>query len=451
MADTKTNNTKISIKVFVDKLKKRVVYAEADYTFVDILFSFMTLPLGTIVRLLGKHDDTKLDPLGSLKNLYRSLNDLPESYFATEDCKYMLLNPRSLAYHQCRKLQLRIDDTEPMTMRHFECRHIKIMRYINGLCKDFDSEYCIFCGRWLELIVLSGDTDDCVGGGGFVSDIANFIITDDLCVEPSSSATSIRLLKDLGITDMNHLEETRLEMSSYQMLYFLKLALSIDCPFTYLVFSKIKSSPKLAISGQDITLNQYCHLMNKKVSASSKMILEVSLQKSTGKLLFAEANEDFVDFLFGILSIPLGTVVGTLMNGASSISCIDNIFKSISSMSVGRYIKSQDIKDMLLKPHFGQHYSSKNQVFPLSCAVRDSDTKHKDPSVDGGFMKQYGLFMITDDLTITPSSLVSTVNILKKLDVLLEDIEKREVSVGLEEVSRINLNMSTFYAYFHWR
>ncbi|KAF5789098.1 hypothetical protein HanRHA438_Chr09g0377921 [Helianthus annuus] len=136
------------------------------------------------------------------------------------------------------------------------------------------------------------------------------------------------------------------------MLTFLKMALLNYCPFTYLIFHRILPFRSV----------KQCDLIQKVVSATSKMHLEVSLQKSTGKVLFAEAEEDFVDFLFGILSIPLGTVVGTLMNGASSISCLDNIFKSISNMSVGRYLKSQDVKDMLLKPHFGQPFSSKNQV-----------------------------------------------------------------------------------------
>ncbi|KAJ0751890.1 hypothetical protein HanPI659440_Chr09g0317981 [Helianthus annuus] len=44
---------------------------------------------------------------------------------------------------------------------------------------------------------------------------------------------------------------------------------------------------------------------------------------------------------------------------------MDNIFKSISNMGVGRCLKCQDIKDMLLKPHFGQQYSLKHQLFPI--------------------------------------------------------------------------------------
>jgi hypothetical protein len=44
----------VELKVFVDKEKSRVVFAESGKEFVDVLFSFLTLPLGTIVRLLDK-------------------------------------------------------------------------------------------------------------------------------------------------------------------------------------------------------------------------------------------------------------------------------------------------------------------------------------------------------------------------------------------------------------
>ncbi|XP_076935935.1 uncharacterized protein LOC143602837, partial [Bidens hawaiensis] len=148
--------------------------------------------------------------------------------------------------------------------------------------------------------------------------------------------------------------------------------------------------------------------MNKETFTSSKMLLDVSLQKSTGKLLFAEVEEDFVDFVFGFLSIPLGTVIGTLMNGASSIGCMDNILKSILNMSVGRYLKSQVIKDMLLKPHFGQEYSSLNQLFPVK-----------------------------DDLVIAPSSSHMAMNNMHKLNVSFDDVEKYEISIGLEEGLRM--------------
>jgi hypothetical protein len=47
---------KVSIRVLVEKGKNKVVYAEAGKDFVDVLFSFLTLPLGTIARLVAKED-----------------------------------------------------------------------------------------------------------------------------------------------------------------------------------------------------------------------------------------------------------------------------------------------------------------------------------------------------------------------------------------------------------
>ncbi|XP_027905987.1 involucrin-like [Vigna unguiculata] len=42
---------KISLKYWVDDKKERVIVAEASGELVDVLFSFLTLPLGTIIRL----------------------------------------------------------------------------------------------------------------------------------------------------------------------------------------------------------------------------------------------------------------------------------------------------------------------------------------------------------------------------------------------------------------
>ncbi|KAF5789099.1 hypothetical protein HanXRQr2_Chr09g0366861 [Helianthus annuus] len=214
MADTKTIEAKISIKVIVDKAKKRVVYVEADHSFVDILFSFMTLPMGTIVRLLEKHDDKKFEALGSLNNLYQSLKDFPDCYLSSEECKRMLLNPRSLSYDHCRNLQLQIDDTEPT--QNYVCRYLFCQCYRKFMSANIlgirNGAKCSRCNSEMALEPVYWCSNDSVDndGGVFVSDIATFIVTDDLCVEPYTSAITIRLLTDFGITDMNHLEERNL-------------------------------------------------------------------------------------------------------------------------------------------------------------------------------------------------------------------------------------------------
>lgn len=44
----------ISLKALVDKGSNKVIFVEADNDFVDVLFSFLTIPMGTIVKLASK-------------------------------------------------------------------------------------------------------------------------------------------------------------------------------------------------------------------------------------------------------------------------------------------------------------------------------------------------------------------------------------------------------------
>ncbi|KAJ0705937.1 hypothetical protein HanLR1_Chr09g0301091 [Helianthus annuus] len=215
MAAIEENEAKISVIVIVDKVNKRVVYAEADYTFVDILFSFMTLPLGTIVRILGKVDDKKFEGLGSLNNLYQSLKDFPDCYLSSAKCKPILLNPMSLSYYHCGKLKLKIDDTQPLN--YFGCTQDSMC--IPSLTSNIE--------RYHRFRVAG-----CV----FVSDIATIIISDNLCVEPYTSESGIRLLTDCGITDTSYLEERKLDMCSNEVIVFLHMMCLSVLRFYILIF-----------------------------------------------------------------------------------------------------------------------------------------------------------------------------------------------------------------------
>jgi hypothetical protein len=98
----------IAVKLFIDKEKQRVLFAESDKDFVDVLFSFLTLPLGTIVRLLGKQSG-----LGCLDEVYKSVDSLSIEHFQTKACKTMLLEPLNAAASQCDRLKLKVDNANP--------------------------------------------------------------------------------------------------------------------------------------------------------------------------------------------------------------------------------------------------------------------------------------------------------------------------------------------------
>ncbi|XP_020259781.1 uncharacterized protein LOC109836327 [Asparagus officinalis] len=97
------NNKKISLKLLVDKQLSRVVMAESDKDFFDILLSFLTMPMGSVVKLVGKDSS-----LGCIGNLYKSVEGLDSQHFQTEACKAMLLNPLNAAGLRCEDLAVNV-------------------------------------------------------------------------------------------------------------------------------------------------------------------------------------------------------------------------------------------------------------------------------------------------------------------------------------------------------
>jgi len=220
------------------------------------------------------------------------------------------------------------------------------------------------------------------------------------------------------------------------MVILVRAALLTKYPLTYMVFHNIHPSgglvnPKLGTSIQHLTGNE-------EDTKSKKMTLRITWQKSTSKFLFAEANEDSLDFLFGFLEIPLGTLVGKLMNGNTPFECFNNLFASISNMSVGECIKTQDLKDMLIQPQLVLKYVSENQIFPLNdpksfeCTYLGwPERTLRDPRVNGNFLKAATKFILTDDLVTTPLSSISGISMLTKLKVPLNDVEQQAVCIGI--------------------
>jgi hypothetical protein len=56
MASTQTE-VYVPLKLVVDEKSNQVIFAEAGKDFVDVLFSFLTFPLGTITRLIQKESN----------------------------------------------------------------------------------------------------------------------------------------------------------------------------------------------------------------------------------------------------------------------------------------------------------------------------------------------------------------------------------------------------------
>ncbi|KAL8478268.1 hypothetical protein ACS0TY_030242 [Phlomoides rotata] len=124
-------------------------------------------------------------------------------------------------------------------------------------------------------------------------------------------------------------------------------------------FSELRSDQKqtkFATIKSDAGISLHKFEKAAKKFDSKKMILKVMFQKSSKKLLFAEAEEDFVEFLFSLLIIPLG-IVEWLLGSNTCLNNIDNLYRSIADLIGKKYLKGANAKDSLIKPWVNSVYS----------------------------------------------------------------------------------------------
>ncbi|KDO67762.1 hypothetical protein CISIN_1g042483mg [Citrus sinensis] len=82
--------SKVRLKLLIDKKGCKVLFAEAGKDFVEFLFYLLSLPAGTIVKLLREKY-----MVGCLSSLYQSIETLSETSMQQNRHKNSVLNPRS--------------------------------------------------------------------------------------------------------------------------------------------------------------------------------------------------------------------------------------------------------------------------------------------------------------------------------------------------------------------
>jgi hypothetical protein len=80
--------------------------------------------------------------------------------------------------------------------------------------------------------------------------------------------------------------------------------------------------------------------------------LKLVIHRKTQRVLFAEADKEFVDFLFTIFTLPVGTVTRLLKedgSGRGMVGCLPSLYQSIENLS-SNYIQPNIDKLVLLQP-----------------------------------------------------------------------------------------------------
>ncbi|KAF7845418.1 uncharacterized protein G2W53_002323 [Senna tora] len=429
------------MRLYVDKERNRVVVGEASADFVDILFSFLTLPLGTIIRLFSNQLH-----IGCINNLYRSLQELDTQVFWNELCHQMLLHPRNPCESLCEKLRFNVDDTEPT--KYFMCescggggRDLLLSTFAGLKCS---------CGKLMnkEMKLQEGDDpkEDKTRNGVFVEASTTYLIFDDLKVLQNSATNCAHQLVQLGYTSFDKLTLISPTLGFNQILELLKRALISKSALTDVflgVEDEGRSKPTCSFTP------------NQKANTSSSFgqfyPLRITLSKSKNKILFAEAEADYFDFLFSFLTTPLGSILN-LLDGKISLGSTQNLYESVktlSSSSLGTPI----LLDLQVAPQYGCTkqplklregetctYWYGTHVIRGNKCYENKNGKIFDPrSGDGrrenavGFVRRPSVFVVTDDLHVTPFTSASSISFLEKLNVPLDDLEEHVVKIEYSE------------------
>lgn len=164
----------------------------------DFLLSLMSLPIGTVTRILSTND-----MVGSIGNLYQSFENLSEIYIQPEAKKDTLLKPKSLVFEGVARL-LALPDNADQTRSLFTCGNCK--RYVTYDLQD----KCPSCGYTMSTLaafVTGAAQASSSVAKGYVKEVVTYMIMDNLDVKPMSTISSIALLNKYNVKEIGDLEE----------------------------------------------------------------------------------------------------------------------------------------------------------------------------------------------------------------------------------------------------
>ncbi|KAM2127253.1 hypothetical protein ACFX1R_007181 [Malus domestica] len=445
----------ISLKALVDRERNQIMFIESGNDFIDVLLSFLTIPMGTIIRLAPN----QLEPLeiGCMKNLYASVKNMDVKHFRSEACRDMLLYPPNGAEVHCKNLEGKIDRGEPTwyyTCSNSDC---PALSYSDGV-------RCECCGGWIGTERQLSAIQD---GDFFVTGLARLIISDDLQLMPPLTAECLSVFSELGVMYGNTTEEVTFNVGSDEVLKLLVLSLASKTPLTETL---LKNKPIRKLSNENQVIDFEPEIAEGTTNPNGDISVKLIVSKSKKMVCYAEVGEDFVSLLLSFLTIPLGFIVNK-MRDCSLKGCISQLFKSLQDLD-NRYI-SNNHKEILLSPKlapgccydnhllgteeatfyyagsFHNYKLSTDKTLVASCiSAAESSIKSmkvmgpksyqdQDKGVKGQGFLGPAMFTVTDDLIIRPISLIFGLSLLNELKVPSTDIEEKIVLVGKEEALRL--------------
>jgi hypothetical protein len=220
MASSTSSTNKVTLKLLIDTKNEKVLFAEASKAVIDFLFNLLRLPVGTVVKLLNKNG-----MVGSIGNLYHSVETLSDHYMEQDQTKEVLLNPRAPISSTEIAGFLPANNADANNLGG---RGNLFYRCGNGCSYNVtcdSSTRCSSCSRAMTVqvnYVGKKVVEDNVSiQSGFVKDVVTFMVMDDLMVQPMSTISSITLLNKFNIKEVGTLQEKVVEMGMVEVINYI--------------------------------------------------------------------------------------------------------------------------------------------------------------------------------------------------------------------------------------
>ncbi|CAM8950037.1 unnamed protein product [Rhodiola kirilowii] len=192
------------------------------------------------------------------------------------------------------------------------------------------------------------------------------------------------------------------------------------------------------------------------------MKLTLFLDDKSSKLLFAEADKEFVDFLFTILSLPLATVTRLLKQEDDMLGSLGSLYKGIESLDYSYFQPglsnvavlcprvilpfSDNCVPLMIVGKADRMYKCQHCTFKYassetcpSCYLSMSTRVEYHTSSSAGYVKDAVGYVVMDDLEVKPmsgtSSIISLLNTFDNKNV--GDIKEKTVSLGKAEALQL--------------
>ncbi|GAU12155.1 hypothetical protein TSUD_01210 [Trifolium subterraneum] len=196
-----SSNSKVSLKLLIDTKNEKVLFAEASKSVIDFLFNLLCLPIGTVVKLL-----TTNGMVGSLGNLYESVENLNQNYMLPDQTKDVLLNPKAQSSSTEISGFLTQNDAsdDDQGSELYMCTNkCNFQVTYDNITKCPGRPGYGYCGHIMNNEVNYVGNKNVVEKkvsnlkSGFVKDVVTFMVMDDLVIQPMSTISSITLLNKL--------------------------------------------------------------------------------------------------------------------------------------------------------------------------------------------------------------------------------------------------------------